>query len=51
MEGAWLCIRYFIISLWLQFYNGYGEGLLAYNQFHNYLRIGFVIKPRHVSIF
>ena len=35
----------------LQYYNGYGEGLLAYNQFHNYLRIGFVIKPRHVSIF
>ena len=37
--------------IYLQYYNGYGEGLLAYNQFHNYLRIGFVIKPRHVSIF
>lgn len=31
--------------LFFEFYNGYGEGLLDYNQFHRRFRIGFVIKP------
>lgn len=31
--------------LFFEFYNGYGEGLLDYNQFHQRFRIGFVIKP------
>lgn len=31
--------------LFLQYYNGYGEGLLAYKQFHSMLRAGIVIKP------
>lgn len=29
----------------LQYYNGYGEGLLEYNKFHTNLRIGLQIKP------
>ena len=29
----------------VQYYNGYGEGLLDYNVFTGYLRIGIVIKP------
>ena len=33
----------------LQWYNGYGETLLDYNQFHNRLRVGIVIKPRFFS--
>ncbi|MDE5812526.1 MAG: phospholipase A [Muribaculaceae bacterium] len=35
--------------LFLQYYNGYGEGLLEYNKFHSQLRVGFVIKPRIFS--
>ncbi len=37
--------------LFLQFYNGYGEGLLDYNKFHSQLRVGFVIKPVFFSEF
>lgn len=32
-------------SLYLQYYNGYGEGLLDYKQFHSQLRAGIVIRP------
>lgn len=35
--------------LFLDFYNGYGEGLLAYKQFHNRLRIGLLIRPQFFS--
>lgn len=36
-------------SFFIQYYNGYGEGLLDYKQFHSRLRIGIVIKPQHFS--
>ncbi|MDE6136920.1 MAG: phospholipase A [Muribaculaceae bacterium] len=39
--------QYFFI----QYYNGYGEGMLDYNKFHSQLRAGIVIKPRFFSDF
>lgn len=35
----------------LQYYNGYAENLLEYNQFKSMLRVGFVIKPQDFSIY
>lgn len=35
--------------LFIQYYNGYGEGLLDYNKFHSTIRIGIQIKPKLFS--
>ncbi len=35
--------------LTLQFYNGYGEGLLDYNKYHCQVRLGLLIKPKLFS--
>ena len=35
----------------LQYYNGYGEHMLDYNQYHSRLRIGLLIRPRFFSDF
>lgn len=37
--------------LFMQFYNGYGEGLLDYKKHHSQLRIGLLIKPKLFSDF
>lgn len=37
--------------LYLQFYNGYGEGLLEYNRHHCQLRAGLLIRPKFFSDF
>ena len=37
------------LNLFAQYYNGYGENLLDYNQFHSRLRVGLVFKPRLFS--
>lgn len=37
--------------LFLQYYNGYGEGLLAYKEFHSELRLGICLSPNFFSEF
>lgn len=37
------------LNLFAQYYNGYGESLLDYNQFHSRLRVGLVFKPTFFS--
>lgn len=37
--------------IFLQYYNGYAENLLEYNQYKSILRLGFVIKPQDFSFF
>ena len=35
----------------LQYYNGYGESMLDYNQYHSRLRVGLLIRPQFFSDF
>lgn len=49
IELAWQLSKKHNQYLFLQYYNGYGEGLLEYNKFHSQLRLGFVIKPKIFS--
>lgn len=37
--------------LFLEYYNGYGESMLEYNQYRQRLRLGIVIKPSFISVF
>lgn len=45
LEGAYRLSRQSNQYLFAQFYSGYGEGLLAYKEYHQQFRIGIVIKP------
>lgn len=37
--------------LFVQYYNGYGECLLDYNQYHSRIRVGLLIRPQFFSDF
>lgn len=50
-EASYLVSKKTNINLFAQYYNGYGEDLLHYNQFRSMLRIGLVFKPRFFSEF
>lgn len=44
-EVSWRVSKKANLNLFAQYYNGYGENLLDYNQFHSRLRVGLVFKP------
>lgn len=49
VEVSWQCTPKSDWSLFAQYYNGYGEGLLEYNKFSSHLRVGIVIRPNFFS--
>ncbi|MBD5190541.1 MAG: phospholipase A [Bacteroidales bacterium] len=51
LEFSWRIYKKSNQYLFFQYYNGYGENLLDYNQFHSRLRAGIVIKPKFFSEF
>ena len=50
-EASFLISRKTNINLFAQYYNGYGEDLLHYNEFRSMLRVGLVFKPKFFSEF
>ena len=50
-EFTWRVHKKSNLNLFAQYYNGYGENLLEYNQFHSRLRAGLVFKPKFFSEF
>jgi len=51
LEASWKVHEKSNLNLFAQYYNGYGESLLDYNQFHSRLRVGIVFKPHFFSEF
>lgn len=51
LEFNWRFLESSNQYLFAQYYNGYGENMLDYNQFHSRLRVGIVIKPKFFSEF
>lgn len=49
LEAGWRISKRSNQYLYVQYYNGFGEGLLDYKRFHSELRVGMVIKPRFFS--
>lgn len=43
------CFPKDFVYLFLQYYNGYGEGLLAYKEYHSQLRVGLCLSPSFFS--
>lgn len=50
-EASWRVSEKMNLNLYLQYYNGYGENLIDYKQFHSRLRAGIVFKPKFFSEF
>ena len=50
-EFTWKISAKSNLNLFAQYYNGYGESLLNYKEFHSMLRVGLVFKPKFFSEF
>lgn len=50
-EVSWRVSDKMNLNLYAQYYNGYGENLIDYNQFHSRFRVGLVFKPKFFSEF
>lgn len=50
-EMSWRVSDKTNLNLFAQYYNGYGENLIDYKQFHSRFRVGIVFKPKFFSEF
>lgn len=50
-EVSWRVSDKMNLNLYAQYYNGYGENLIDYKQFHSRFRVGLVFKPKFFSEF
>jgi len=50
-EMSWRVSDKTNLNLFAQYYNGYGENLIDYNQFHSRFRVGIIFKPKFFSEF
>lgn len=48
-EMTWRVSKKTNVNLYAQYYNGYGEGLLDYKQYHSMFRVGIIFKPKFFS--
>ena len=51
LEASWRVSPKTNLNLFAQYYNGYGESLIDYNQFRSMLRVGICFKPKFFSEF
>lgn len=49
LDFSWRVHEKSNLNLFAQYYNGYGENLIDYNQFHSRFRVGIVFKPKFFS--
>lgn len=49
LDFGWRLFKQDNQYLYVQFYNGFGEGLLDYNKFHSQIRVGILIRPKLFS--
>jgi outer membrane phospholipase A len=50
-EMSWRVSDKTNLNLFAQYYNGYGENLIDYKQFHSRFRVGIIFKPKFFSEF
>lgn len=48
-EMSWRVSDKTNLNLYAQYYNGYGENLIDYKQFHSRFRLGIIFKPKFFS--
>lgn len=50
-EMSWRVSDKTNLNMFAQYYNGYGENLIDYKQFHSRFRVGIIFKPKFFSEF
>lgn len=51
VDGIWRVSDKTNLNLFLQYYNGYGENMMDYKQYHSRIRAGIIFRPQFFSEF